>query len=62
MNLVRDTNPGAYAVYVSCYKCGHRDLLANMVADLDGSSFKAYYCISGHDVSCYGCMPNGVQS
>lgn len=55
MRLVEDHNPGAYAVKVQCLKCGHMVLLANTVIDLDGPSFKAYYC-KPHD-KCEGCVP-----
>lgn len=29
---------------VSCYGCGRRVKLSKVCADLDGKSFKAYYC------------------
>lgn len=44
MKLERDTNPGAYAVKVSCFVCGRMLHLADMTIDRDGPSFRAYFC------------------
>ena len=54
MRLVKDTNPGAYAVQVRCIGPHHHELntrahsrmftLAEGYADLDGKAFEAYYC------------------
>jgi hypothetical protein len=47
MRLKVDTNAGAYAVTVSCIRCGTRRLLRDVAADLDGPSFRAYFCADG---------------
>lgn len=51
MRLVKDTNPGAYAVHVRCvgtnhdkYSASRSFLLAKGYADLDGLAFLDYYC------------------
>ena len=59
--LVKDTNPGAYAVYVSCAACGHRIKLADALIDRDGPAYQAYYCdvhfIAHGQPYCQGCKP-----
>jgi len=47
MRITRDDSAGARAVYVSCYTCGARRLLADMDIDLDGPAFQAYFCAYG---------------
>jgi hypothetical protein len=47
MRLVRDHSTGAAAVRIACFACGAWHLLSEMVADLDGPAFRAYYC-RGH--------------
>ena len=44
MRLIKDHSPGAYAVHVRCCGCHTLFLLADVVADLDGTPFFAYYC------------------
>jgi hypothetical protein len=50
VKLVKDTNPGAYAVQVRCIGKQHEGrpmfTLAEGYADLDGEAFIAYYCDS----------------
>lgn len=51
MKLVKDNNPGAYAVAVSCVHPSHegntrRFTLADGYSDLDGKAFVDYYCDS----------------
>lgn len=43
MRLATDHSAGARAVTVTCYHCGKRAQLADMVSDLDGPAFEAYY-------------------
>jgi len=44
MRIVRDDNPGAHNVRVSCIECGGWHWLYKMSMDLDGPAFKAYVC------------------
>lgn len=49
MNLVKDKNPGAYAVSVRCVGKHHKSpqrmvQLAYAYADTDGRAFVDYYC------------------
>lgn len=48
MRLIKDTSPGARAVYVSCIReeCRKSIRLSDAVADIDGPAFLAYYCPS----------------
>ena len=40
----KDTSPGGYAVSVQCFVCLKMHRLATVTADLNGPSFRAYYC------------------
>lgn len=40
----RDKSAGAHNVAVTCLKCGSRHHLSDMLCDLDGPAFRAYYC------------------
>jgi hypothetical protein len=51
MRLVYDHSTGANAVSVQCYCCGTWHRLADMVSDLHGPAFQAYYCAT--------CQPEG---
>lgn len=55
--LVHDDNPGAHNVVVTCYACGHRTWLSNMVSDLDGPAYLAYYCLPGRCTAHSNCRP-----
>lgn len=44
MRLVKDHSVGAHSVEVWCLACHARKPLADMVSDLDGHAFVAYYC------------------
>ena len=44
MKLIQTTTERDQQTYVSCIKCGKRELLSRMWANLDGLAFRAYYC------------------
>lgn len=44
MRLCYDHSPAAGEVRVSCYRCGRMRPMAEMLMDLNGPSFQAYYC------------------
>lgn len=43
--LVKDHSAGASAVSVPCYRCGRMHPMVDSTMDLDGPSFRAYYCL-----------------
>lgn len=48
---------GAYAVNVTCCRCGSRVRLASATADLDGPAFVAYFCHPRPGYSNRDCRP-----
>ena len=44
MQSFADHSTGARAVDVPCYQCGKMHRLVQSTMDLDGPSFRAYYC------------------
>ena len=47
-----DRSPAAYTTFVFCIRCNAARLLAEVVCDLDGPAFHAYFCARpdlGHD-------------
>ena len=55
MRLYQNRSSAAQRVSKPCFVCGRVCYVADMVADLDGPAFTAYYCPEHIPVPCRDC-------